>query len=397
MKYNFDEFPSRYGTNCFKWDKMAESFSPNAKWPLFVADMDFVSAPEILDALKARVDHGVFGYTFVGDGYLEAVKNWEKNRHNFEIEKDWILFTPGVVPGIFWIVQNFTEPGENVLVFKPVYNPFFNAVEKQGRKIVSSDLVCDENGHYSIDFEDMENKIVNENIKLMIFCSPHNPVGRVWTKEELEKVIAICKKHNVLIISDEIHQDIVFEGNKHIPTASLAGDYLANTFTVTAATKTFNLAGLQNSILIVPDDEKRNIIKTFQSDSIEITGGNLFGYVAVEAAYTKGEPWLEEMLTYVKGNYDYLVDFCKEKLPMLKITPIEATYLAWVNFKEFGMTDEELRDFLINDCFIAPNMGNVYGENAVGYVRLNIGCPRSMLENALNDLYAGCKAKGLCD
>lgn len=396
MKYNFDEFPSRYGTNCFKWDNLAKSFGEDAKYPLFVADMDFVSAPEILDALHERVDHGVFGYTFVGDGYLDAIVNWEKNRHGFNIEKDWILFSPGVVPGVFWIVQNFTKVEDNILIFKPVYNPFFNAIEKQGRHIVSSDLVADENGHYTMDFADMEAKIVENNIHMTIFCSPHNPVGRAWTADELAKFIAICKKHDVLIVSDEIHQDIVFDGFKHLPTASVAGDYQNNVFTITAATKTFNLAGLQNSILIISDQEKRDIIKTFQSDSLEITGGNLFGYVAVEAAYTKGQAWLDEMLTYVKANYDFMVEFFAQKLPMLKTTPLEATYLAWVNFKELGLSDDELSEFLKHECHIAANMGNVYGENGEGFVRLNLGCPRYMLEHALNDLYAACQARGLC-
>ena len=396
MKYNIDSFPNRYGTSCFKWDGMASSFGPEARYPLFVADMDFESAPEIIDALRKRVDHKVFGYTSTPEDYLQAVVDWEKNQHRFPIEKDWILFSPGVVPAIFWIVTNFSQPGENVLVFKPVYNPFFNAIEKQGRKIVSCDLDCDENGYYTINFEKMEKTIVDSNIKLMIFCSPHNPVGRCWTKEELEQVIAICKKHNVLIVSDEIHQDIVFKGHTHIPTASIAGDYANNIFTVTAATKTFNLAGLQNSILIISDPEKRQIIKDYQTNTLEMTGGNLLGYTAVTAAYTRGIEWMHQMLDYVWDNYCYLVDFCKNNLPMLKITPLEATYLAWVNCKELKMDDDALREFLIKDCGIAANMGNVYGQNGEGYIRLNLGCPRYILQEALQSMYNAVKAKGLC-
>lgn len=387
MQYDFNSCPSRYGTNSTKWDGMAGGFGAECKYPLWIADMDFVSPPEVVKALQERVAHGVFGYSITPDSYLEAIVEWEKTRHNFAIEKDWILFSPGVVPGVYWSVNLFTQPGDKVMVLTPVYNPFFAAIKNQGRTLVECPLQRDERGHYGVDLDLFARTIRENDVKVFILCSPHNPVGRVWTRAEIDSMVDICVENGVLIVSDEIHQDIVFEGYEHLPTASTSQKALENTITITAATKTFNLAGLQNSILIVPDKVRREKIQKYASEQLDIMGGNLLGYVAVEAAYRHGGQWLDELIAVIEQNYRLLCDYIA-KMPKLNVTPMEATYLAWVDMNGLGLDDDELDAFLKKECLIAANMGRVYGPNGKGFVRFNIGCQRDMLTEALESLLA---------
>ncbi|MDF2892924.1 MAG: hemolysin, partial [Clostridia bacterium] len=342
-------------------------------------------APEgVLKVLMDRVEHGILGYTKPGDSYYEAVVNWMMRRHNWRIKREWIVITPGIVPALNFVVQIFTKAGEGVLIQRPVYNPFMEAVVNNGRKLVNSTLVFNKD-RYEIDFEDVEKRIVENNVKLFILCSPHNPVGRVWTREELITLGDICLKHDVLVVVDEIHHDLVFKSNKHIPFASLGEKYSNNCITCTAPSKTFNIAGLQLSNLII---ENKEILQKLNSylESMALTMSNIFGIIASEAAYNTGEEWLEELLDYIEGNKKLVQEFMAEKFPFIKVIDSEATYLLWVDFRGLGMKREELNNFLLQEAKLWVNDGIIYGEEGSGFQRINIACPRSLLEKGLQQL-----------
>ncbi|WCK55557.1 pyridoxal phosphate-dependent aminotransferase [Aneurinibacillus sp. Ricciae_BoGa-3] len=385
MEYNFDEVIVRTGFNSLKWDDAERLFGDKAVLPMWVADMDFKVATPIIDAIKERAEHGIFGYATRSDSYYQAVCDWLAKRHNWPIEKDWVVFSPGVVPALRLILDTFTNPGDKIVVQTPVYTPMFQMIKDNGRFVVENPLVYDPaNRHYSMDIEDLRSKI-DCSVKLLFLCSPHNPVGRVWTKKELAELADICLENDVLIISDEIHSDLVYAGFKHIPIASLSQEIANLTITCTAPSKTFNLAGLQTSNLIIPNKELRQrYVEKLNSHYLKNT--NTFGIVALEAAYREGEEWLDQLIAYLHGNLTYLTRFLQRNIPQIKVIQPEATYLVWLDCRELGLSKVELQQFMLKKAKIAFNHGYIFGQGGEGFVRMNIACPRTILEDALNRL-----------
>ena len=378
--YNFDKIVNRRNTDCVKWNNEI----PEDVLPMFIADMDFEVLPEIVDALQKRVDQHIYGYTVLTPAYKNAVVSWMKTRHNWEIQPEWIVPIFGVVPALNASVQAYTQVGDAVLITPPVYGPFSRSVENNGRRLVKSSLI-NNNGHYTIDFKDFEEKIVNENVKMFILCSPHNPVGRVWTKDELTKIIDICVKHEVMIISDEIHQDFVYKPNKHVPTASINKDASKYIVTCTAPSKTFNLAGLQTSNIIIEDQEKREQFEAILGN-LGVHGVNMMGASTCEAAYTHGALWVDEMTDYLSDTMDYAYDYVTKNIPNVTMTKPEGLYLAWFDFSKLGMTNEEVEEFLQNKVKVKPNAGTFFGQEGECFARINFGCPRSYVEEFLRRL-----------
>lgn len=373
---NREEFCETYavkrkGTNSLKWDALDVRFGDPDLTPAWVADMEFKAPQEVLDAIKKRVDHGVFGYSYVWDSYYEAFINWEKERYGYEVKPAWMRFSTGIVTALYWFVNAFTKKDDAVLILTPVYYPFHDAVRDNGRKLVTSELVNKE-GTYTINYEEIERKIVEEDVKLFIHCSPHNPVGRVWTEEESERLLEICKKHGVLVISDEVHQDLVFSEHKHIPSAVVEnGKYEEQVITVTAASKTFNLAGLLVSHIIIPNNELR---KTFDEyvNTVNQTEVNVLGLTAVEAAYTYGGPWLNGLLDTVRYNYNYLKEELLNHAPKLQISPLEGTYLVWIDLRAYIDADKT-KEFIQDQCKVAIDFGEWFSESGRGFIRINLG------------------------
>jgi len=382
MEYSFDEIIERVGTACVKWDLRDKVFGNPDVLPMWVADMDFKTPGFITDAVITRAKHAVYGYSFREDGYYTSVINWMQSHHGWAIEQDWIVHTPGVVPLLYMATLAFTNPGDSVLIQTPVYPPFFDAVIKNDRKLVFNPLILKGN-RYEIDFEDLDLKLAL--CKMMIISNPHNPVSRVWTKDELLEIGRLCLKHNVLLISDEIHCDLVFSNYKHIPTASLSPEIANNTLTCLASSKTFNTAGLSTSNVVVSNPELRAILdKTIQS--VHIDAGNLFGAVASEAAYTHGEEWHRQLIAYLEGNVELVRSFLSEKLPDIKLIEPEATYLLWLDFRALGLSQPDLVNLLIHKAGLGLNDGTAFGTDGTGFMRINIGCPRSMLLDGLQRL-----------
>jgi len=383
MKYNFDEIVKREGTNCIKWDGRDWYFKTNDVLPLWVADMDFRVPYFIVNAIKKRVDHEVYGYTFKSDSYFDAVIGWMKRRHNWQIKKEWISFSPGVVAGLTFAIETFSKPGDGVIVQPPVYFPFFDCVKGTKRKLVENPLKI-ENGRYTFDFEDLKSKI-KKDTKVLLLCNPQNPGGMVWSREELEELTNICLENEILIVSDEIHSDLVFQGHKHIPIATLSEEVAQNSIVCMAPSKTFNIAGLASSLVIIPDKTKFNRYERALNVG-HIGMGNIFGAIALEAAYKHGDEWLEQMKEYVWENYLFLEEFFAKNLPKVKVMKPEATYLIWLDFREYGMNNQELFNFTIKNAKVGLNDGGKFGTGGDGWLRINIGCPRSILEEALERL-----------
>lgn len=380
-------YVDRRNTDCSKWDAQSENFGEEGLHAMWVADMDFQVPSCVTDALSEYVKEGVFGYYTAPDSYYNAFINWEKE-HGYNVKREWIRFSPGVVSGFNWIVQMMTNPKDPVIVLTPVYYPFLYAVTNNDRTLITSDLIND-HGTYSIDFEDFEQKIIDNHVKLFIFCSPHNPVGRVWKKEELDKLLAICKKHHVFIISDEIHHDLLAPGQKHIPIASIA-DYDDSLITVTAPSKTFNLAGCQNSIIIIPDEKLREKWDAFTT-SIRVTNGNTFGYIAARAAYTGGRPWLNEVNEIVHNNYLYVKETFEKELPKLVVSPLEGTYLLWIDFGAY-LSFDEMKDFMQKKCHLAFDYGDWFGGEKFGtHIRMNLATSKENVEKAVTAIIKNLK------
>ena len=379
MTYNFDEVVNRKGSNSYKWDTNRN----NEVLPMWVADMDFKTAPPIIEALTQRVQHGVFGYANVPDAYYNAVIDWFERRHQFPIEKDWMIYTIGVVPAVSAIILAMTEPGDKVIVQEPVYNCFFSSIRNNQCESVSNDLVYS-NGKYSINFDDLEVKAADPKAKVMLLCNPHNPAGRVWTKEELERIGEICFRNNVFVVSDEIHCDLVHPGHKHIPFASLGQQFLENSATCMAPSKTFNLAGLQVANIVAYDaDIRQKIDKAININ--EVCDISPFAITALIAAYThpESEKWLDELKQYLWENYQMVKDFFAENLPQFPILPLEATYLMWIDCSVLNLTSDELLDKMIEAENIRLNEGIIYGKAGEGFMRLNIACPKDTLREGL--------------
>lgn len=377
MKYDFDKLISRRGTNSYKWD----SAKNGEVLPMWVADMDFHTAPAITDALRRRVEHGIFGYTRVPDSYYEAVTDWFARRHNWTIDREWIIYTSGVVPAVSAIIKALTIPGDKVLVQTPVYNCFFSSIRNNGCEIVSSPLLKT-GDTYRIDYDDLEQKAADEKAKVMLLCNPHNPAGRVWTREELMRAGDICLRHGVTVVSDEIHGELVFPGYTYTPFASLSDEFLQHSVTCISPSKAFNIAGLQIANMVCADEEmRRKIDKAININ--EVCDVNPFGVIATIAAYNEGEEWFKQLLEYLYENYIRMRDFCREYLPDFPITRLEGTYLVWMDCRKLKRTSEELEKVLIEKAALHLNAGSMYGVEGEGFMRWNIACPRARLLDGL--------------
>ncbi|MCG6189505.1 MalY/PatB family protein [Maribellus maritimus] len=380
MQNNFDKKIKRRGSNSYKWD----SDKKGDVLPMWVADMDFKTAQPIIDALAERVHHGVFGYAKVPDDYYNAVIRWFERRHNFKVEKEWMIYTIGVVPAISATILALTEPGDKVIVQEPVYNCFFSSIRNNKCESFSNDLIC-KDGKYTIDFEDLEQKASDPKAKLILLCNPHNPAGRVWTKEELEQVGEICLRNNVIVVADEIHCDLVHPGYTHIPFASLGQQFLENSVTCTAPSKTFNLAGLQVANIFAYDPEiRKKVDKAININ--EVCDISPFAVEGLIAAYTHedSEKWLDDLRAYLRDNYLLVKDFFTENFPQFPILPLEATYLVWIDTSVLDIKSEKLTELLIENGKVWLNEGTVYGDAGEGFMRMNIACPRDVLHEGLN-------------
>lgn len=393
MKYDFDKVIDRRGTNCLKYDFAVERGKPEGLLPLWVADMDLPTVEEIKQALHEAAEHGIYGYSEVKEPYFQAVHDWMKNCHGWEVEREWLIKTPGIVYAIAAAVRAFTKEGDGVMIQNPGYYPFGQVVRDNGRVLVDNTL-HEENGRYTMDYEDMERQIVKSNVKLFILCSPHNPVGRVWTEEELRRLGEICLKHHVLIVSDEIHHDFVFPGYKHHVLSNLDERFREITVTCTAPSKTFNIAGLQVSNIFIPDEKLR---KAFVKE-IDKTGYsqlNQMGLVACEAAYRYGRDWLNQLLVYLKGNLDYARDFIDTQMPGVKLVEPEGTFLLWLDCRELHISDNELDKLVIEKAKLWLDGGRMFGPCGAGYQRINMACPRATLEKALTQFAEAVKSIGI--
>ena len=381
MQYDFDKVIDRRNTNSLKWDV------PERELPMWVADMDFQTAPEIISALQKRTEHGVFGYSVVPDEWYDAYVHWWRDRHHFTMEKDWLIFCTGVVPAISSMVRKLTTAGEKVLVQTPVYNIFFNSIVNNGRIILENELLYDGNS-YSMDFEDLERKLSDPQTTLMLLCNPQNPAGRIWERETLEKVGELCWKHHVRVISDEIHCDLTFPGQEYIPFASVSDKCRMNSITCLAPTKAFNIAGLQTAAVSVPDPVLRHKVNRGLNTD-EVAEPNAYAVQAAVAAFTEGAPWLDELREYLWGNRQYVQTFLEKELPQVKLVESQATYLLWLDCEKIAKDTEPLADFLRKETGLYVTAGGCYGSGSQKFLRVNIACPRVTLEDGMNRLKTG--------
>lgn len=380
MNYSFDEIVNRKGTNCYKWDSLQGCFGAEELLPFSVADSDFRTAPEIINALKERVKHGIFGYPFRDEEYSKATVNWIGRRHGWEVSKDWIVPLCGVVTSMSFAVQAFTSPGDKVLIQTPVYGPFYNVITKNRREIVENPLRFNKH-RYEMDFDDLEIKCA-AGVKMMLLCNPHNPVGRVWEKSELERVTGICRKYGVIIVSDEIHSDLIYKGHRHIP-AGYAADHSDKTIVCTAASKSFNIPGLQTSNAIIPDDAMRKRYCELVYSHF-IPAPNFLGMLATQVAYDNSEKWLEDQLAYLESNRDFLIEYINSNMPQIDVTQPEGTYLAWLDFRSLKISNEALMKLLVEKGRVALSNGTEFGSKGEGFMRFNFACPRTQLKEGLD-------------
>lgn len=382
---NFDEVPDRKNTDCLKYDFAVQRGRPADVLPLWVADMDFRTSSRILDAITERTSHGVFGYTETGERYFEAVSDWMKKHHGMEIQPEWLVKTPGVVFALAMAVRAYTKEKDAVLIQQPVYYPFSEVITDNHRVVVSSDLVLGEDGKYHIDFLDFEKKIKEYHIKLFLLCSPHNPVGRVWTREELLRIGQICLDHGVTVVSDEIHEDFVYEGYRHLPFADLSEELRQITVTCTSPGKTFNLAGVQVSNIMIADPKLRRSFRG-QIAAAGYSQLNTLGLTACEAAYRYGEEWYQGLMRYLEGNLEFLRTYLKEKLPQIRLIEPEGTYLVWLDFRGLQLNERELEELIVHKAGLWLDSGAIFGKAGAGFQRVNIATSRSILREALERL-----------
>ncbi len=383
MKYNFDEIISRKGTNCVKYDALQRVFGSEKVLPMWVADMDFRTPDFVIDALRNRLEHEITGYTFRGNEFNEAIVNWMKKRHGWDVDPGWLSFSPGVVPALNMLVMALTEPGDRIIVQPPVYFPFFGAIRENGREIVENPLIL-KDGRLSMDLDDLRKKAVGA--RMLLLCHPHNPGGSVWTRHELETLGQICIENNVIIISDEIHSDLIFDGHQHIPLASLSPEIAAQTVTCNAPSKTFNLAGLATSYLIIPNKELLDKYNHMINDQLHAGMGNLFGAIALQAAYDHGEEWLKQLLEYVYHNVTFVREYLRQNIPQITMIEPESTYMIWLDCRALGLPPKDLKDFFINNARLGLNEGAMFGSGGEGFMRLNVACPRQLVQWAMEQL-----------
>ncbi|MCB7318590.1 MalY/PatB family protein [Lacrimispora sp. 210928-DFI.3.58] len=382
MQYNFDQVIDRENNRSSKYDERMKKFGRADVIPLWVADMDFQTAQPIIDALKARAEEGIWGYTSRPDSYFEAIRGWQLRRNGWDINKEMMSWSLGVVPALSAIVKLFSEPGDKVMIQTPVYSEFYDVTEAWGREVLENKLV-EKDGRWTIDFEDFEAKA--KEAKIFLLCSPHNPLGIVWTREELERMTRICFDNNVLFVSDEIHSDLIFHGKKHIPTAMVSEEAASKVISCISGTKTFNLAGLQASTTVFPNKEYKEKFDKFWM-AMDIHRNNAFSSVAMEVAFNEGEEWLEQLLVYLDGNFHFIKEYFEKNIPQIKPVMPDATYLVWLDCRGLNMDNETLRSFMIDKAGLGLNEGYTFGRSLTGYMRLNAACPRSILEKALKQL-----------
>lgn len=377
MKYDFDKTIDRRATNSYKWDS-----APEGVLPMWVADMDFRTAPAIIDALQKRVAHGIFGYTRVPDAYYDAVTSWFSRRHGWDIDREWIIYTSGVVPAVSAVIKALTVPGDKVIVQTPVYNCFFSSIRNNGCEIVSNPLRRTADT-YKMDFDALERCAADPRTKVMLLCNPHNPAGRVWTPDELTRLGNICLRNGVTVVADEIHCELVYQGFKYTPFASLSDAFLHRSVTCVSPSKAFNIAGLQIANIVAFDNDLRSRIDKAININ-EVCDVNPFGVAATIAAYNEGEEWLNQLVDYLHGNYEAMAEFCRRELPEFPITRLEGTYLVWMDCSSLGMPSDALEHALLDDARLWLNAGTMYGSEGEGYMRWNIACPRSVMLDGLN-------------
>jgi len=378
---NFDEIIERHGTDCLKYDFAVRRGMPEDVLPLWVADMDFKTTSYIEDAIIERTKHGIFGYSESSEGYFDALASWIKRRHEWEVKPNWLIKTPGVVFALAMCVKAYTNEGDSVLIQQPVYYPFSEVINDNGRRVVSNDLFLGDDNRYHIDYVDFEKKIVDEKIKLFLLCNPHNPTGRVFSKEELTKLGEICVKHNVIVACDEIHNDFVFKG-KHTVFASINKEFENISITCTSASKTFNIATMLISNIFVPNSELRRKLR-HEIDAAGVSQLSLFGLIATQAAYEHGDEWYEKMLEYVKGNIEYARNFVNDNLPGVEMIESEGTYLIWLDFRKTGIDYKELDRRIIYDAKLWLDSGKIFGSTGEGFQRINVTAPRSVIKECL--------------
>lgn len=377
MKYDFDKTIDRRATNSYKWDS-----APEGVLPMWVADMDFRTASAIIDALQKRVAHGIFGYARVPDAYYGAVTSWFSRRHGWDIDREWIIYTSGVVPAVSAVIKALTVPGDKVIVQTPVYNCFFSSIRNNGCEIVSNPLRRTADT-YEMDFAALERCAADPRAKVMLLCNPHNPAGRVWTPDELTRLGNICLRNGVTVVSDEIHCELVYQGFKYTPFASLSDAFLHRSVTCVSPSKAFNIAGLQIANIVAFDNDLRSRIDKAININ-EVCDVNPFGVAATIAAYNEGEEWLNQLVDYLHGNYEAMAEFCRRELPEFPITRLEGTYLVWMDCSSLGMPSDALEHALLDDARLWLNAGTMYGAEGEGYMRWNIACPRSVMLDGLN-------------
>ncbi|MCU4157305.1 PatB family C-S lyase [Carboxylicivirga sp. A043] len=382
--YDFDKIIERSGTNAYKLDLREKYFGTDDLVPLWVADMDFAAPPEVQDAIKSRAAHEIYGYTIRKDEFTDAIVDWCSYKHQWNIKNDWIEYSPGVVPALVFSVLAFSNPGDGVIINTPVYPPFYSVIADNDRKVIKNVLV-NNNGRYEIDYDLLEQQAADKSTKLFLLCSPHNPVGRVWSEEELLKIQTICQKHNVLVLADEIHSDLALFNNKHIPFASISDDAAQNSISFMAPSKTFNIAGFSTSYVVAANPTLLEAYRKVQN-RLQLHMGHLFSGVALTAAYNLGRDWLKELTAYLEGNILFVEEFLRENLPELSFFRPEATYLIWINFKDWGLSQKQLRQFMANEAKVGLNDGVSFGMEGAGYMRMNVASPRATLEKALNQI-----------
>ena len=381
--YDFDKIIAREQTASVKYDLREPYFGKADVLPMWVADMDFETPDFIRKAVQERAKHPIYGYSIREDNYYQSIVDWVKRRHNWEIEKEWIVHSPGIVPALNFSVLTFTNPGDGIIVQPPVYFPFFTTVEENGRELVYNELIEKEN-HYGIDFVDLEEKL-KLGVKIFIMSNPHNPVGRVWKYKELEQIVELCEKYDVLILSDEIHADLTFTPHKHIPIASISKVAAQRTLSFMAASKTFNIAGLSTAFVV---SQNKDLLKAYNDkmNAMHLFTGNVMGSIATKVAFEQGEEWRLQMLDYVKENINFVEQYLKENLPQIRFNKPEATYLIWLDFRALNLKQKELVALLINEAGVGLNDGSVFSPGGEGFMRLNVACSRAVIQKALTQI-----------
>lgn len=391
MKYDFDRIIERHNTGSAKWDCVEAVFGTKDVLPMWVADMDFPVAAPITAALRKRTEHDIYGYSQASPSVIEAVVNRMKRKYDWKVDPEWVVFTPGVVPALNAAVKAFTRPGDEVILQGPVYHPFWSAITANGCRVANNELKLT-GGRYEIDFKDLESKSCSPKVKLMLLCHPHNPVGRVWSREELSRMGEIVLKNNAVMVSDEIHCELLFRGFRHVPFAAVSAEFEQNCLVCMAPSKTFNLAGLGASTIIIPNKKLRDRFCAAKYGFMP--GPNIFGLVALEAAYRYGDEWLEQVLEYLEGNLEFLMKYFVEKIPDIKVIKPEGTYLVWLDCRKLGMDAASLKSFLIETAKVGLEDGTIFGAGGAGFQRMNIACPRTTLKEALKNIEQAVKGRG---